>query len=288
MKVKNKGLQVLDELKNHAPFTLLGAVAGIAFMIIFRNTQKEHAEVMFGIFHPAHVFLSAMVTASVFAVHYHKKQFIKILLVGYFGSIGVATLSDSIVPYIGEKIFSLDIPTHSHSHGHEDEHIIDEHGHEAELHNENIIGEHSHDTEDVIVEHNIIEHENTEHETLHEEDGHHHSGAGLHLGFVEEWYIVHPVAILGIILAWFIPTSKCPHAAHVLISTWATSAHILMNSHVSFTPGVLGQIFGILFLAVWLPCCISDIVFPMLFADSDLAKSGLCACHQHKKENSNE
>lgn len=275
MKFKEKTLHILSELKTHAPFTLAGAAAGIAFMLIFRNIDKSKAELMFGIFHPAHVFLSAMVTASVFTVHYHKKKFIKILLVGYFGSIGVATLSDSIVPYIGEKLFSLDVPTHHHHHhdpeGETAQAVLDT----SEEHSETAAAEEHLET--AAADHHI----DSMHEE-HEHDGHlHHEHATgqLHLGFVEEWYVVHPVAIFGIIIAWIIPRSKCPHAAHVLISTWASSAHILMNSSASLTAGTISQIFGILFIAVWLPCCISDIIFPLLFVDSDLAKTGMCACH---------
>jgi hypothetical protein len=234
MQTKQKAILILQELKAHAPFTLAGAVLGVAFMIIFRNIDKAHAEVMFGIFHPGHILLSAMVTASVFAIHLQKKKILLIIVVAYVGSIGVATLSDSIVPYIGSKIFSLSIPTHNHA--------------EEEEHSEECEAEHE-----------------------------------LHLGFLEHWYVVHPAALIGILIAWFIPRSKCPHTAHVLLSTWASSAHILMNSNPAMTVPVIAEIFGILFIAVWLPCCISDIIFPLMFIDSDMAASGLCACHSHKK-----
>ena len=51
------------ELKGHAPFTALGALAGIFFMLIFKDMSKPHASTLFSIFHPGHVVLSAMVTA---------------------------------------------------------------------------------------------------------------------------------------------------------------------------------------------------------------------------------
>jgi hypothetical protein len=47
-----------------------------------------------------------------------------------------------------------------------------------------------------------------------------------------------------------------------------------MAGHLSLWDAV-GS-FGFLFLAVWLPCCISDIVFPLLFV-----KSGDVAPHVH-------
>jgi hypothetical protein len=238
MQVKKRLIHIASELKVHAPFTVLGAVMGIAFMFVFRNISKGHAEILFGIFHPGHILLSAMVTASIFAVHLKKKKFMFVLVVAYFGSIGVATLSDSIVPYIGAKMFTLEVPTHDHGADEEHNDQCSDHG--------------GHDQE-------------------------------LHLGFLEHWYVVHIAAIIGILLGWFTPHSKCPHGAHVLLSTWASSAHILMNSSPSMTLPVIAEIFAILFIAVWLPCCISDIVFPLFFVDSDMATSGLCACHGGKK-----
>ena len=53
----------------------------------------------FSIFHPLHVVLSAMVTAALFEIHRKAKSFLLILIVGIVGSIGIATLSDSILPF---------------------------------------------------------------------------------------------------------------------------------------------------------------------------------------------
>ena len=237
MPFKDKLKHILAELKGHAPFTAVGALTGLAFMLIFNKMGQPHARILFSIFHPSHVLLSAMVTASMFILHKKRKSFFYILLIGYVGSIGIATLSDSIIPFIGERFLGLDIPTHSHSHSevdHEQQHLDSEHEHHAEL----------------------------------------------HLGFIEEWYIVHPVAVLGVLIAYFLPHTKFPHAGHILISTWASSAHILMNRAGDMTAGAIVSIFVILFIAVWLPCCVSDIVFPLLFVDSDLKLNGQCLCHE--------
>jgi hypothetical protein len=239
MSIKEKMLHIGAELKGHAPFTMLGALTGILFMLIFKNVGTDHAEVLFSIFHPAHVVLSAMVTASLFAIHREAKNFLLILVIGYVGSIGIATLSDSVVPYLGESLLGLHIPTHADLHDHNSG--------ETEAHAENI--EHS--------EHRI------------------------HLGFIEDWYIVNPAAILGVLIAYFLPRTKFPHAGHVLISTWASSSHILMNAQGDITFTVTIAIFAILFIAVWLPCCISDIVFPLLFVKSDLRLADVCACQDH-------
>jgi len=195
MPFKEKLKHIAAELKGHAPFTVFGALLGILFMLLFKLSGRFR-----------HVVLSAMVTASIFQLHRKGRNFLLVLVVGYVGSIGIATLSDSIVPYFGEQLFSLNVPSHAEVHSH-----VDEPGEEAE-------------------------------------SGQAH---GLHLGFLEQWYIVHPAAILGVLIAYFLPRTKFPHAGHVLISTWASSSHILMNIESEITAGVLGAIFVILFIAVW-------------------------------------
>lgn len=230
MQLKEKSIHILAELKGHAPFTIFGALAGLVFMLILNKFGRGHAPMLFNIFHPSHVLLSAMVTASMFGIHRKGKKIIYILIIGYLGSVGIATLSDSIIPFIGERLLDLDIPSHSQ--------IYDEHDPPDDEHR-----------------------------------------PGLHLGFIEEWYIVNPAAILGVLIAYFLPRTKLPHAGHVLISTWASSAHIIMNTAGDITAVVVAAIFAILFLAVWLPCCISDIVFPLLFVESDLRLQEQCLCH---------
>lgn len=266
------------ELKGHAPFTTVGALLGIAFMLIFHQIGKPEPATLFKIFHPTHVILSAMVTASLFRIHETKKHILMVIAIGYFGSIGIATLSDCVVPYIGEKLLGLDIPAHAdlhdapeptddphagHNHGSTPEEIAAVHKEQAD-HDEQ--AEHDHDAHAKIDAH----------------AGHSHGNGSLHLGFIEEWYIVNPAAALGILIAFFLPRTKSPHAFHVLISTWASSAHILMESTGKFTAADWGGIFVVLFIAVWLPCCISDIIFPLLFVKSDLELVNSCVCTNHK------
>ena len=193
-----------------------------------------------------------MVTASLFSIHRSRRNFLLILVVGYFGSIGIATLSDCVVPYIGEKILGLHVPSHA------DVHAVSE-------------GEHVHE-EGCEDGHGEVAGE------LHGDEG---NGGHLHLGFIEEWYIVNPAAILGVLIAFFIPHTKFPHAGHVLLSTWASSAHIMMNSTGDFTIAIICGTFVILFIAVWLPCCISDIIFPLLFVKSDIELRSVCSCSDH-------
>jgi len=203
---------ILTELKGHAPFTLFGAFTGIVLMLVFRNLPHEISHTLFYIFHPAHVVLSAMVTVSMFQLYTEKSKFIVVLLIGFFGSLGIATLSDSLIPYVGELLLGMHVHVHAHEQAGFAEHA--------------------------------------------------------HIGFIEGWYIVIPAAAAGVLIGYFRPKTKFPHAGHVLLSTWASSFHILMAMAGQLSAWKVAGSFGFLFLAVWLPCCISDIVFPLLFVKS--------------------
>lgn len=205
--------EILRELKEHYPFTLFGALTGIILMMGFRNMPHETAHGLFYVFHPLHVFLSALVTTAIFCYYKPKDgvkgfHFWKVLAVGYVGSVGIGTLSDSLIPYWGEIL--LEMP-----HAHE------------------------------------------------------------HIGVIEHPLLINGAALVGIVLAYFKPATKYPHAGHVLISTWASLFHMLMASDHQHALPYFG-IFIFLFLAVWIPCCMSDIIFPMLFVKGENKKH--CAC----------
>lgn len=254
MSLREKIGHIAVELRGHAPFTLAGAILGVAFMLLFRNISKPAAEALFGVFHPAHVALGAIVTAGLFKLHSKKVNFFVVLLIGYMGSVGVATLSDCVIPFMGEQLLGVAVPRHADVHG-------------AEAHNE---AEADNDTASVA-----------DHPGNEAHDEHEHDGPKLHLGFIEDWYTVTPAAILGVIIAWFIPRTRIPHAGHILVSTWASSAHMLMNTEAAFSITIaIGSVI-VLFLAVWLPCCISDIVFPLLFVGSDAELKDTCVCTNH-------
>ncbi len=194
---------IYAELKHHAPFTILGAVSGIAIMAISRKISSELSYNIFYVLHPAHVFLSALVTASMYELH--KKGCFRgrcnlwvLLFIGYVGSVGIATLSDSLIPYLGEVLLNL-------------------------------------------------------------------PNRGLHLGFIEKWWLINPLAILGVAVAYFKPMTKFPHAGHVLLSTWASLFHMIMAAGESFNWFSYLAVFVFLFIAVWFPCCLSDVIFPLLF-----------------------
>ena len=191
---------IVKELRTHAPFTAFGTVTGIllAAVMVHTGVPRWVSAGLFWTLHPVHVLLSALVTAGMYRLH-SKGRLLPTLLIGYVGAIGIATLSDCLIPYVGEWL--LDMP---HRH--------------------------------------------------------------VHIGFIEHWYIVNPLAIAGIALAYLRPQTKFPHAGHVLLSTWASLFHMMMARGESLTAGGIVLIALFLFLAVWLPCCLSDIVFPLLFS----------------------
>jgi len=92
--------------------------------------------------------------------------------------------------------------------------------------------------------------------------------AEAHIGFVEEWWIVNPIALFAIGLAYLKPYTKLTHASHIFVSTAASLFHIMMAKGSGFSPVDSVLIVTFLFSAVWLPCCTSDIIFPLLFTHS--------------------
>ena len=195
--------QISKELKEHIPFTAFGAITGIIMLIFFQKLPSQISYNIFYTLHPIHIFLSALVTASMYNFYQcypseRKCNLGILILIGYVGSIGIATLSDSVIPYLGEILLNLP----------------------------------------------------------HRE---------IHLGFIEKWWLVNPLALLGIGIAYLKPSTKFPHFGHVLLSTWASLFHIIMALRQTLNWFIFIGIFIFLFLSVWIPCCLSDIVFPLLF-----------------------
>jgi hypothetical protein len=189
------------ELARHAPFTAAGAVSGIVIMaiVILAKTPSNISETIFYILHPAHVVLSAIVTTAMYK-RYRRGRLWAAILIGYTASVGIATLHDSIVPYLAGISLSIRME--------------------------------------------------------------------FHIGFIEKWWLVNPLAFLGIAIGYLRPTTKLPHAAHILVSTWASLFYFTAFGAAKWLP-LLPFIFLYLFVAVWLLCCFSDIVFPLLFLKVD-------------------
>ncbi len=200
--------EVGRQLAAHAPFTAIGTVSGIALVLLLTLLRVPAAvsEAAFWILHPSHVLLSAYVTTVMYRSAGRRKWWL-LLLVGWVGSVGIATLSDSVIPFLGELLLAL-------------------------------------------------------------------PSRHIHVGFIEKWWLVNPLALAGIALALVGKSTRFPHAAHVLLSTWASLLHITM---AVWNPLRLIEYLAIavfLFLSVWVPCCTSDIVFPLLLARSPTPPRG--------------
>ena len=94
-------------------------------------------------------------------------------------------------------------------------------------------------------------------------------------------YVVNPAAIVGswIGLRW--PKTRVPHGLHVLLSSAASLFHMTMAVESGVATWVFFAIPAFLFLAVWLPCCTSDIVFPLLLVPKERRPALLGCCHDH-------
>src|SRR4030042_1943083 len=139
-------------------------------------------------------------------------------IVGYVGSVGIATLSDAVIPYLEGR--SLHIAMEFHLPFLETEVMP-------------FIG-------------------------------------------VPEWILVNAAAVIGIVIGFFKPNTRLPHLMHILLSTWASLFGFTAFGTADWLP-LLPILFVFLFLAVWIPCCVSDIVFPLLWVKGEPA-------HQHKFE----
>jgi len=197
--------RIANELKRHAPFTTFGAFTGIIIIAIWGNVSSGLFQTVFYTLHPIHVILSALVTTAMYT-RYRKAKIWLAILIGWTGSIGIATLSDAIIPYLGGGLLHVEMEFHVPF---------------IETAKMPIIG-------------------------------------------IEKWKIVNSAALIGIAIGHWRPTTKFPHAGHVLLSTWASVSYLPAFGIANWIP-LLPFIFLFLFLAVWIPCCTSDIVYPLLF-----------------------
>jgi hypothetical protein len=192
--------RIVEELKEHAPFTALGALTGIIItvIIVVGDVPSHVSNIVFYTLHPLHVLLSALVTTAMY-MRYKKGKIWVAILIGWTGSIGVATISDAMIPYLGGTLL--------------------------------------------------------------------HAQMDFHVPFIEEWWI-NFLALGGIAIGYWKQTTKIPHFGHVLLSTWASLFYLMAFGTAEWIP-LLPFIFLFLFLAVWLPCCTSDIIYPLLFVKKE-------------------
>ncbi|MFA4973971.1 MAG: hypothetical protein WC683_15280 [bacterium] len=200
--------EIILQLKRHAPFTALGTLTGIAIMLVMSavNASRGVSETLFWGLHPLHVLLSAFVTAAMYRIHSPGKLW-QAIFIGYVGSVGIATVSDSLIPFVGEWLLGL-------------------------------------------------------------------PNRGWHIGFIEKWWLVNPMSFIGIAMAYKWSETRIPHAGHVFLSTWASLFHMTMALGGALDLWTVAVAAIFLFLAVWIPCCTSDIVFPLLWVAGDKGAAG--------------
>src|SRR4030042_1510736 len=99
---------IATELRAHAPFTAFGTVTGIVIMAAFIHFQisREISTTLFWTLHPLHVMVSALVTTDMYRLH-SKGEILPTIIIGYLGSVGIATLSDSLIPFAGEWLLNM-------------------------------------------------------------------------------------------------------------------------------------------------------------------------------------
>jgi hypothetical protein len=217
--------RILSELKEHAPFTTIGAVTGIVLMVIIvlAGIPATVSEAAFYTLHPLHVVLSALVTTALYR-RYSRGRLWAAILIGYLGSVGIATVSDAIIPFLEGNSLNIGLGFHAP----------------------------------------FLE-----------------TDAFPYLG-VPKWVVINSAAVIGIAIGYWKQTTKFPHSGHVLLSTWASLFYFTAFGTAAWLP-LLPLILVFLFIAVWIPCCLSDIVFPLLFvrrvaSDKDMAYTS----HHHR------
>ena len=85
-----------------------------------------------------------------------------------------------------------------------------------------------------------------------------------HLPILEKPFLILSVALIGAIIGSRWKLSKISHSVHVFLSIFASLFYLLAFSIKMDVLSVL-LISFLVFLCVFIPCCISDIVFPILF-----------------------
>jgi len=87
-----------------------------------------------------------------------------------------------------------------------------------------------------------------------------------HLPVIESPFLILGITFLGSTIGIIVRRTKFSHFVHVLISIFASLLYIFAYStEFSFLTIIL--IFIITSISVIIPCCLSDIVFPIIFQD---------------------
>ena len=176
----------------------------------------EFAKLFFHLFHPAHMFFSAVATTAMFCRY--DRNIVKALIVGIIGAVGVCGVSDVIMPHVSLMILGIKTPWHI-----------------------------------CVIEHPSM---------------------------------VLPFAGIGVVVGIaasgsVIRSTLISHSLHVLASSMASIFYMIGPLGMVAWIDRVGQMFLFVVLAVMVPCCLSDIIFPMLMTKPGRAKYAQepHACH---------
>ena len=174
------------------------------------------SHVVFHVFHPIHMLFSAIATTAMF--WRYERKFLKAILTGLIGALGVCSISDVIMPYLSGLL----------------------------------LGAHDMTFHWCLIQHPML---------------------------------VLPFALtgvgVGILCAETVQRSTYfSHTAHVFVSS-AASIFYLVSFGFTEWPSQLGAVFILMVLAVTIPCCFSDVVFPLLVTCKESLSDGGCPHHHH-------
>lgn len=98
-----------------------------------------------------------------------------------------------------------------------------------------------------------------------------------HLPILEEPIIIISAALFGSIMGISFKITRMPHLVHVGLSVFASLFYLMAFSNTFSLVYFLVAII-IVSIAVIIPCCASDILFPFFFLKKDIKS---CACSNH-------
>jgi len=205
--VKKRARQILEELREHLPYTVFAALIGVGLMSLIsfgaaltgrQSLLPEASQGLFHVFHFSHLFFSAIATTAMF--WRHERLLLKTIGVGFFGTVLPCGTSDVIFPFLGGKVLGVSMEFHL-----------------------------------CIAQHPLL---------------------------------VLPFLFGGIAVGFLLPSVQrstlFSHAGHVILSSTATMLY-LVSFGVADWLRFSALVFLLLIAAVMVPCCTSDIVFPLLF-----------------------
>lgn len=93
----------------------------------------------------------------------------------------------------------------------------------------------------------------------------------LHICILVHPQIVIPFTLVGILIGYLVPraiekSTQYSHSMHVLVSSMASVLYLIAFGLTNWVH-VVGAVFIITLVAIVIPCCLSDIVFPLAFVE---------------------